>query len=61
MAREILHVTDHEEQNMKKRYSSKQGLNGSECVVISTPRPLYPCKKTTVFTVQTAELANAAQ
>jgi hypothetical protein len=40
MAREILLVTGHEEQNVKKRYSSKQALNGTECVVISTPWPL---------------------
>jgi len=61
MADEILHVTGHEEQNVKKRYSSKQVQNGSECIVNSTPRPLYPCERATVFTVQAAELANAAQ
>ena len=48
MAGEILHVTGHEEQNVKKRYSS-------------TPRPLHPRERATVLTVQAAELAKAAQ
>jgi hypothetical protein len=61
MASEILHVRGYEEHNVKKMYSSKQALNGSECVVNSTSRPLYPCERATVFTVQAAELANAAQ
>jgi hypothetical protein len=49
MAGEILHVTGHEERNVKKRYSYKQALNGSDCVVKSTPRPLYPCERATVY------------
>jgi hypothetical protein len=59
MAGEILHVTGHEEQNAKKRYSSKQAPNGSEFVVKFKPRALYLCERATVFTVHAAELANA--
>jgi len=61
MASEILYVTGHEEQNMKKWYSPKQALNGSECVHNYRPRPLYPFERATVFTVQAAEITNAAQ
>jgi len=60
MAEEILRVTGHEEQNAKKRYSSKQAPNGSEFVVNSTPRPFYSRERATVFTVQAAELEKAA-
>jgi len=36
-------------------------LNGSDCVVNSTPWPLYPSERASVFIVLAAELANAAQ
>ena len=34
MEDEIFHVTGHEEQNGKQRYSSNQALNGSVCVCV---------------------------
>jgi len=44
-ADEILHVTGHEEQNVKKRYSSKQAQNGSECIVELHTPAILPLRK----------------